>query len=186
LPEITDPNVLVGTKTADDAAVYRVSDELALIKTGDFFTPVVDDPYLFGAIAAADSLSDVYAMGGRPTLALNIVGFLRKSEAAPMSILAEILRGGAEKARELAAKGLIPGGTRRNKAALDADVRYGEGVSETDQLLLCDAQTSRGVLLAVDPTKAEDLFSALSTAGVAAAAIGEFVSESEGKIEVLT
>lgn len=100
LPDITDPRVLVGTKTADDAAVYRVSDTLAIIQTLDFFTPVVDDPYWFGAIAAANSLSDVYAMGGKPAFALNIVGFPRKSESLPLSVLGEILHGGADKAQE--------------------------------------------------------------------------------------
>lgn len=77
--------MLVGPKTADDAAIYRVSDELALILTVDFFTPVVDDPYQFGAIAAANSLSDVYAMGGRPVLALHVVGFPRGSDVAPIA-----------------------------------------------------------------------------------------------------
>jgi selenide,water dikinase len=100
LPRVTDPKVLVGTSSADDAAVYRLSDELALVQTVDFFTPIVDDPYAFGAIAAANSLSDVYAMGGRPLMALNVVGFPRASEDAPMSVLREILRGGAEKAKE--------------------------------------------------------------------------------------
>src|SRR6476619_5637107 len=75
LPPITDANVLVGTSTADDAAVYKLSDELALVLTTDFFTPIVDGPYDFGAIAAANALSDVYAMGGKPTAALSIVGF---------------------------------------------------------------------------------------------------------------
>jgi selenide,water dikinase len=67
-----DPNVLVGSSNADDAGVYRVTDELAMVFTADFFTPIVDDPYWFGAIAAANSLSDVYAMGGKPLVALNI------------------------------------------------------------------------------------------------------------------
>src|SRR5262245_39223809 len=75
LPPITDPNVLVGTSTADDAAVYKLRDDLALVLTTDFFTPVVDSPYDFGAVAAANSLSDVYAMGGKPLTALSIVGF---------------------------------------------------------------------------------------------------------------
>ncbi len=92
--------MLVGTKTADDAAVYRVSADLAIIQTVDFFTPIVDDPYSFGAIAAANSLSDVYAMGGKPALALNIVAFPRDNEDLPMAVLKEILRGGAEKAKE--------------------------------------------------------------------------------------
>ena len=97
LPPVTDPNVLVGSSTADDAAVYKLDDERALVLTTDFFTPIVDDPYDFGAIAATNALSDVYAMGGKPITALNIVGF---PETLDAEILAEILRGGAEKARE--------------------------------------------------------------------------------------
>jgi selenide, water dikinase len=98
LPPITDPNVLVGTATADDAAVYRLSDDLALVLTTDFFTPIVDDPYDFGAVAAANALSDVYAMGGRPIAALAIVGF--PDHLLPPEVLGEILRGAAEKAAE--------------------------------------------------------------------------------------
>ncbi len=308
--------MLVGTKTADDAAIYRVSDELALIQTVDFFTPVVDDPYQFGAIAAANSLSDVYAMGGRPTLALNIVGFPRDSKRAPMSVLGEILRGGADKAREagidivgghsiddsepkyglcvtgfvhpdrfwanvgarpgdrlvltkplgtgiittalragkanaelargavetmaalnhtaaevarevgvhactdvtgfgllghlremlahggvaahvslaavpvlpgareLAREGLVPGGTHRNLASLDGDVTFDEAIPENDRLLLCDAQTSGGLLFAVAPSRAVELLTGLTAAGVPAAAIGEFREEPASRIEV--
>lgn len=98
LPQITDPNVLVGPETRDDAAVYRLADGLGLVLTVDFFTPIVDDPYAFGQIAAANSLSDVYAMGGRPIAMLSIVGFPR--DKLPMAVLGEILRGGADKARE--------------------------------------------------------------------------------------
>src|SRR4051795_2199967 len=98
LPAITDPNVLVGSATADDAAIYKLSDEMALVFTTDFFTPIVDDPYDFGAVAAANALSDVYAMGGRPIAALNLVGF--PDDALEPEILGEISRGGAEKARE--------------------------------------------------------------------------------------
>jgi selenide,water dikinase len=98
LPAIADPNVLVGSATADDAAIYKLSDELALVLTTDFFTPIVDDPYDFGAVAAANALSDVYAMGGSPITALNLVGF--PDDALDTSVLGEILRGGAEKARE--------------------------------------------------------------------------------------
>jgi selenide, water dikinase len=98
LPQITDPNVLVGPETRDDAAVYRLTDGLALVLTVDFFTPIVDDPRAFGQIAAANSLSDVYAMGGRPIAMLSIVGFPR--DKLPMTVLGEVLRGGAEKARE--------------------------------------------------------------------------------------
>jgi selenide,water dikinase len=97
LPAITDPNVIIGSATADDAAVVRIDHERALVLTTDFFTPIVDDPYDFGAIAAANALSDVYAMGAVPLTALNLVGFPEELDA---SVLAEILRGGAEKAKE--------------------------------------------------------------------------------------
>ena len=98
LPPAMDPEVLVGTDTADDAAVYRVSDEIAIVQTVDFFTPIVDDPYMFGAISAANSLSDIYAMGARPLFALNIVGFPDKR--LPLWVLEEILRGAHDKAAE--------------------------------------------------------------------------------------
>src|SRR6476620_3608680 len=97
LPEVTDPNVLVGSSTADDAAVYKLSDELALVLTTDFFTPVVDDPFDFGRVAAANWLSDVYAMGGKPLTALSIVGF---PEALPATVLADILRGASAVCKE--------------------------------------------------------------------------------------
>src|SRR2546423_8445611 len=98
LPPITDPNVLVGHATADDAAVYNLSDDLALVLTTDFFTPIVDRPYDFGAVAAANALSDVYAMGGTPLAALSIVGF--PDAVLPPEVLVEILRGAADKAAE--------------------------------------------------------------------------------------
>jgi selenide,water dikinase len=97
LPQSSDPNLLLGIGTHDDAAIYRLSDEVALVQTVDVFTPIVDDPYTFGSIAAANALSDVYAKGGRPVLALNIAGFPRRLS---LDILAEILRGGADKAQE--------------------------------------------------------------------------------------
>ena len=100
LPPVTDSAVLVGTSTADDAAVYKISDELALIQTVDFFTPVVDSPTQFGEISAANSISDVYAMGGRPVIAMNIVGYPRNNPKAPLSALGDILKGGASKAAE--------------------------------------------------------------------------------------
>lgn len=93
-----DANLLVGPETSDDAAVYRLDDGHALVQTVDFFTPVVDDPYTFGAIAAANALSDIYAMGGTPLFALNIVGF--PSNRLPMSVLEDILRGAQDKAKE--------------------------------------------------------------------------------------
>ena len=97
LPRQTDPNVLVGFDTNDDAGVYRISEELALVQTVDFFTPIVDDPFVFGQIAAANALSDVYAMGGKPISSLSIVGFPEKSDPA---ILEEIIRGGLAKMNE--------------------------------------------------------------------------------------
>jgi cysteine desulfurase len=98
LPVPDDAQVLVGLDTADDAAVYKLQDDIAIVQTVDFFTPIVDDPYHFGAIAAANAFSDVYAMGGRPVFALNIVGF--PSNRLPMEILREILKGAQDKAKE--------------------------------------------------------------------------------------
>ncbi len=98
MPLPSHPDILVGTETSDDAAVYRISDDMAIVQTVDFFTPIVDDPYTFGAIAAANALSDIYAMGARPLFALNIVAF--PSNRLPMEILGRILQGAADKAAE--------------------------------------------------------------------------------------
>lgn len=123
LPPPTDPDLLVGTNTADDAAVYRLTPELALVQTVDFFTPVVDDPFDFGRISAANSLSDIYAMGATPRLALNIVGF--PSGVLPLHYLVEILRGGAEVAR--LAGVTIAGGHTID----DREPKYGMAVTGT-------------------------------------------------------
>jgi selenide,water dikinase len=120
LPKQQDKNVLVGFDKADDAGVYRLGPSLALVQTVDFFTPIVDDPYTFGQIAATNALSDVYAKGGRPLLALNIAGFPRKLS---LDILAEILRGGAEKALEAGV--LIVGGHTID----DPEPKYGLAVT---------------------------------------------------------
>lgn len=118
----TNENVLVGFEGKDDAGVYKISDELALIHTTDFFTPVVDDPYIFGQIAAANALSDVYAMGGVPVNALNIVAFPQKED---LGILKEILRGGSDKINESGA--VIIGGH-----SIDiANIVYGLAVTGT-------------------------------------------------------
>src|SRR5271165_7598928 len=98
IPAFADPNVIVGSTTADDAAIYKLNDEVALVLTTDFFTPIVDRPYDFGAVAAANALSDVYAMAGTPLAALSLVGF--PNAALPPEVLGEILRGAAEKSRE--------------------------------------------------------------------------------------
>ena len=102
---LKDLNLLVGMETGDDAGVYRIDDDKALVVTVDFFPPIVDDPYSFGSIAVANSLSDIYAMGGRPLLAVNIVGF---PVELPKEILGRILEGGAAKAHEAGC--LIVGG----------------------------------------------------------------------------
>src|SRR5687768_6269882 len=121
LPLKSDPRLLVGRETFDDAGVFKMSDDLALVQTVDFFAPIVDDPYDFGQIAAANALSDVYAMGGEPITALNIVAFPDK--ALPLSVLTEILRGGQDKVHEAGA--LIVGG----HTVTDDEVKYGLAVT---------------------------------------------------------
>jgi selenide,water dikinase len=120
LPRPTDPNVLVGFDTNDDAGVYLLSPEMALVQTVDFFTPIVDDPHTFGQIAAANALSDVYAMGGKPISALSIVGFPDKG--AP-EILEQIIRGGLSKMTE-AKCSVIGGHSVRND-----DIQFGYAVT---------------------------------------------------------
>ena len=130
IPGIADPNVLVGYDTSDDAGVYRLRDDLAIVQTVDFFTPIVDDPRDFGRIAACNALSDVYAMGGVPVSALNLVAF--SIEALGAEVLAEILRGGAEIAAEAGVA--IVGGHSID----DAEPKYGmavTGVVHPDRLL---------------------------------------------------
>ncbi|UCC29782.1 MAG: selenide, water dikinase SelD [Phycisphaerales bacterium] len=309
------PNVLVGTETVDDAAVYKVADDLAVVQTVDFFTPVVDDPFHFGAIAAANSLSDIYAMGAGPAFALSIVGF--PSSRLPLSVLEEILRGGRrvadsagvpiigghtvddpepkfglavtglvhpddiwtnvgampgdgliltkplglgvmttalkrglldlageeriqtimmslnktaaevlrkfrvhactdvtgfgllghlremsagsgvdaeidhralpiiDGAADLATGGTVPGGTLNNKSFVEPHVSWDSGVSETNRILACDAQTSGGLLAAVPDEDADDAVAALRAAGVESAAlIGHFTRKGPGRIVV--
>jgi len=121
LPHRPDPRLIVGRETFDDAGVFVLSDDLALVQTVDFFAPIVDDPYAFGQVAAANALSDVYAMGGEPLTALNIVGF--PSGKLPMSVLTEILRGGQDKVHEAGA--LIVGG----HTIIDEELKYGLAVT---------------------------------------------------------
>ena len=115
-----DPNLLVGYDSRDDAAVYRITDDIALVQTVDFFPPMVDDPYTFGQIAAANALSDIYAMGGEVKTALNLVCF---PESMDLNVLGEILRGGAEKVAE--AGGSLAGG----HSIADTGVKYGLSVT---------------------------------------------------------
>ena len=121
LPTKSDPRLLVGRETFDDAGVFRVSDDIALVQTVDFFAPIVDDPYDFGQIAAANALSDVYAMGGQPLTALNIVAFPTKD--LPLEILTRILAGGQDKVHEAGA--LIVGG----HTVIDTELKYGLAVT---------------------------------------------------------
>ncbi len=314
LPPVTDPNLLVGLSTGDDAAVYRLSDDLAIVQTLDFFPPIVDDPYQFGAISAANSISDIYAMGGVPILALNIVGFPAK---LPKEILGQILKGAADKAEEagviivgghtiddeepkygmavtglirpglqvtnagarpgdvlvltkpigtgiittagkqgvvdkaildmtieviatlnhassdamvkvgvnactdvtgfglighlqamakasgvgamlslgsvpiiegawdLVKEGIAPGGTHRNLLSAERTVEWFEGITEEAKLLLCDAQTSGGLLISVSVEKRDQLIAELESARVSTVAVvGEIVAQSQ-RIQVV-
>jgi selenium donor protein len=315
LPEVTDPAVMIATATADDAAVYRVRDDLAIVQTVDFFTPIADDPYDFGAISAANSLSDIYAMGARPIFALSIVGF--PSARLPTEVLERILRGAADTAQEagiaiigghsvddtepkfglavtgvvhpdriltnagaragdvlvltkplgmgilatavkrelvdadvarrlvdtmrelnraaaeameeigahactdvtgfgllghlremaagsgldatldpaavpvlepargLAAANVVPGGTLDNLDYVTPFVDWSEGRSRVDKVLLADAQTSGGLLIAVAPDRADSLLSALRARGVAAVSVvGRFTGPGAGRIRI--
>lgn len=315
LPTFTDPRILVGPETCDDAAVYQLTDDLAVVQSVDYITPVVDDPYSCGAVAAANSLSDIYAMGARPVFALNLVGF--PAGKLPLRVLGLILQGGAEKVREAGAsiigghsiddpepkyglvvtglvhpkkvltnararvgddliltkplgigiittgikreqvspettdqavrimselnktaaevmvevgahsctditgfgllghlhemtsgsgvgarislgaipvlpeawtlvrEGVCPGGTKRNREALEGKVAWGPEITDDGQLILCDAQTSGGLLIAVPKEKSRDLIKRLEAAQtLAAARIGEIIA-GEGEIEVI-
>jgi selenide,water dikinase len=121
VPKSTNPDVLVGFETADDAGVFRLDDQRALVQTLDFFTPVVDDPYLYGAIAATNSLSDVYAMGGTPLTALAIACFPDRAEE--MDILSQVMLGGADKLRE-AGVALLGGHT-----VCDDEIKFGYSIT---------------------------------------------------------
>jgi len=315
---VNDPRVLVDAATRDDAAVFRISQDRALVATVDFFAPVVDDPYAFGAIAAANAFSDLYAIGATPLIALNIVAWPRKPEV--FELLSEVIRGGADVAkeagalilgghsiddpepkygmvaigeakpadiftnagaragdslvltkpigtgilttalkrdlasepdiaeavssmrtlnrsafdalsglrgavhaltditgfgllghlrnmvaaskcgarlslrripvfhgtRELVARGAVPGGTTRNREATNRYTRWAPRVDETDQILLNDAQTSGGHLIAIDSSRRDDLVRRLQKIGgpVTAAVVGEITAGPEGMIEV--
>jgi selenide, water dikinase len=122
LPKIDDPNLLVGTETHDDAGVYRLSDDVALVQTIDFFPPVVNDAYIYGQIAASNSLSDVYAMGGRPLTALNLVGYPDDKDPE-LTWLGDMLRGGAERCQ--AAGCVIVGG----HTVRDTEIKFGYAVT---------------------------------------------------------
>jgi len=146
LPVIRHPDLLVGIETADDAGVYKLSPEVALVQTLDFFTPIVDDPYHFGRISAANALSDVYAMGGRPLTAMNIVCFPVKD--MPNMVLKETLRGGLEKLREAGA--VLVGG----HSVDDKEFKYGlaiTGLIHPDKILTNDGAQVGDKLILTKP-----------------------------------
>ena len=181
LPRETDPRLLVGRETFDDAGVFRLTDDLALDQTVDFFAPIVDDPYRFGRVAAANALSDVYAMGGEPLTAMNIVGFPSKS--LPLSVLTEILRGGQDAVHEAGAR--IVGG----HTVIDEELKYGLAVTgrvhpdrilsnanaKAGDVLLLTKRIGTGILAtagkmaALAPEHAEELYVSMSTLNAAAA-----------------
>lgn len=145
LPKFEDPRLLVGIETSDDGAIYQVNDDVALIQTLDFFPPMVDDPYVFGQVAAANALSDIYAMGGEPKVALNIVAW---PNCVNPRFLAEILRGGADKVKEAGA--VLAGGH-----SIQDDVpKYGLSVSgfvHPDRILKNCGAVAGDVLILTKP-----------------------------------
>lgn len=146
LTPIEDPKVLVGTSTRDDAAVYLLDDETALVQSVDVFTPVVDDPYTFGQVAAANSLSDIYAMGARPILALSVIGF--PVDKLPLSDMRAILQGGIDKAREAGIE--VAGG----HSLEDNEPKYGlcvTGVVRPDRIIRNSSARPGDVLILTKP-----------------------------------
>ncbi|HTP20305.1 MAG TPA: selenide, water dikinase SelD [Solirubrobacteraceae bacterium] len=174
LPQPTDPNLLVGVSTSDDAGVYRLREDLALVQTVDFFTPIVDDPYDFGRIAATNALSDVYAMGGRPLSALNLVAWSVQDLGAEM--LGEVLRGGADVAR--AAGATIVGGHTID----DPEPKYGlavTGVIHPDEVITNAGGRAGDALVLTKPVGAGAVTTSLKKGLVSDAVLA-------GAIEVMT
>ncbi|WP_418745729.1 selenide, water dikinase SelD [Frisingicoccus sp.] len=145
IPKVKDENLIIGYDSSDDAAVYKLTEDLAIVQTLDFFPPMVDDPYIFGQVAAANALSDVYAMGGEVRTALNIVCF---PEAMDLNVLGQILLGGSEKVRE--AGGVLAGG----HSIADSDVKYGlsvTGVIHPERIFANNRCEAGDVLLLTKP-----------------------------------
>jgi selenide,water dikinase len=163
--------VLVGFERSDDAGVYRLTDELALVQTVDFFTPVVDDPYQFGLVAAANSLSDVYAMGGRPLCAMNIVTF--PAGKLPLDVLRETLRGGLDKLKE-AGVALVGG-----HSVTDTELKYGlsvTGVVHPDRIWTNAGARAGDRLVLTKPLGTGIVNTAIKAGQAGAAAIDEVVA----------
>lgn len=166
-----DPNVIVGLDTPDDAGVYRLSGDTALVQTVDFFTPVVDDGYAFGQVAAANALSDVFAMGARPITALNIVGF--PIGQLPPEVLADILRGGADKVQEAGAT-LIGG-----HSIDDREPKYGlavTGLVHPERMLRKSAARPGDILLLTKPIGMGAITTAIKRTDVDADTVAEVVA----------
>jgi selenide,water dikinase len=171
LPATSHPNLLIGPEHYSDAGVYKLRDDLAIVLTVDFFPPLVDDPFTFGQIAAANSLSDCYAMGARPLTCLNIVGFPDKE--LPIEILSDILAGGADKVAEAGA--VIVGG----HSVRDAEIKYGLAVTGTvhpDEVI-----TNRGArpgdrLILTKPIGSGTMTSAAKAGKIAASDLAETIA----------
>jgi len=163
LPAITDENVLVGYDTADDAGVYKLTPECALIATVDFFTPIVDEPRRFGAIAAANALSDVYAMGGRPLTALSLVAYPADGD---LSVLEEILQGGAGKMCEAGC--VVLGG----HSVADAEIKFGYAVTGVGhpERILTNARAQPGDALVLTKRIGTGIIATALKRGIAEAA----------------
>jgi len=167
LPLISDPNLVTGYEHAEDAGVYKLSDDLALVQTVDFFTPTVDDPFTFGRIAAVNALNDIYAMGGRPLTAMNIVCFPIKT--MDKAVLRDVLRGGLDKMREAGV--LLVGG----HSVEDTEIKYGLSVTGTihpDRVLFNRGARPGDKLILTKPLGTGIAATALK-AGVAAPALVE-------------
>jgi len=163
LPAVSDPNVLVGFATADDAGVYKLTPECALVQTVDFFTPIVDEPRLFGAIAAANALSDVYAMGGRPLTALSVLAY---PAGGDLEVLEEIVRGGAEKMREAGC--VLLGG----HSVADPEMKFGYAVTGLvhPERVLTNARAQPGDALVLTKRLGTGIIATTLKRGMAAAA----------------
>lgn len=171
LPRSVDPNLLVGTDHFDDAGVYKLDASTAIVSTVDFFPPLVDDPYTFGRIAAANALSDIYAMGGRPICALNIVGF--PDRELPLEILGEILRGGTERVQ--AAGAVVAGG----HSVRDAEVKFGlavTGIVHPDRIITNAGAKPGDVLMLTKPLGSGILTSAAKAGKIAESDLAEAIA----------
>ncbi len=170
LPLVSHPNLIVGMEQAEDAGVYRLTDDLAIIQTIDFFTPIVDDPYSFGQVAAANALSDVYAMGGRPLTAMNVVCFPVKT--MDVSILREILVGGMDKVHEAGA--IVVGG----HSIEDPELKYGlsvNGVIRPEKVVLNRGARAGDKLILTKPLGTGIISTALKAGEADAAAEARIV-----------